>query len=420
MIRIPAIRIEQPMGVFFAVSLSAEFLLKVCYTIRTGYEENEEYDHNKPSGMFNVLKSLNKGSQRETDNDRIKKITRYTETVDACFPNSIILGANYTEDGRLVEDPDSEDTNDRIRWRVEEENGSYFLVIPTEKALASIIDGQHRLFGFKNSENKSMHLLCSVYLDLPMPYHAQIFASINMNQVKVDKNRIYNLFQFQLESGSSDTWSPETLAVYFARVLSEETTSPLNKKIRLGISADNTSSISMASIVDGILSLLTNDPKKDREIINNLKNRENRSRNLLDSNKNYPLRALYLENQDKTIFDIVLNYFKAVEKCLWKKDWASREKFLKTLGISALFDVLKEILKSKEESFEYSSFTEEYFISILKDLNRIDFNIDFFGIQTKLKSRLKNTIFLVSKIKTEEEILNTYNTKDIEFIKTLL
>ncbi len=187
--RIPAIRIEQHLGVFFAVSLSAKFLLKVCYTIRTEFVDDEDYNHHTPKNMMEKLFSLSPGSQRNKDEKRVDQITRYTETVSASFPNSIILGANYDDEGNLIE-------NESKRWKVEEDNGLYYLVIPTEEKLASIIDGQHRLFAFKNSTKKDMPLLCSVYLDLPLPYHAQIFATINMNQKKVDKNHIYQLFQF--------------------------------------------------------------------------------------------------------------------------------------------------------------------------------------------------------------------------------
>ena len=85
-----------------------------------------------------------------------------------------------------------------------------------------------------------MELLCSVYLDLPLAYHARIFTNININQKRVDKNLAYNLFQFDMEQGEPETWSPETLAVYFARVLEKDNDSPFKGKIKLGV--ENSSS----------------------------------------------------------------------------------------------------------------------------------------------------------------------------------
>ena len=344
--RIPAIRIEQPLGVFFAVSLSAKFLLKVCYTIRTEFVDDEDYNHHTPKNMMEKLFSLSPGSQRNKDEKRVDQITRYTETVSASFPNSIILGANYDDEGNLIE-------NESKRWKVEEDNGLYYLVIPTEEKLASIIDGQHRLFAFKNSTKKDMPLLCSVYLDLPLPYHAQIFATINMNQKKVDKNHIYQLFQFELEQGDSETWSPETLSVYFARVLAEKENSPLYNKLKLGISEDNNTSISMASVVDGIISLITTKPKDDREKLYSKAIEDGRSRELLtERTDSSPLRELYLSNKDRTLYDIIYNYFDAVESTINKNN--KDNVFHRTLGIHALFDVLKEITKTNGVGFKYS------------------------------------------------------------------
>lgn len=413
MIRIPALRVEQPLGVFFAVTLSAEFLLKVCYTIRTEFVDDEDYNHNTPRNMMEKIFSLSPGSQRNKDEKRVDQITRYTETVSASFPNSIILGVNYDEEGNLIEDESK-------RWKVEKEGELYYLIIPTEEKLASIIDGQHRLFGFNNSSKKEMPLLCSVFLDLPLPYHAQIFATINMNQKKVDKNHIYQLFQFELEQGESETWSPETLSVYFARVLAEKETSPFYKKLKLGISEDNNTSISMASVVDGIISLITTKPKDDRETLHLKPIGEGRTRDLLKyRTDSSPLRVLYLNNKDKTFYNIIYNYFDAVEETLNKND--KDNVFNRTLGIHALFDVLKDITKKNGIAFDYS---KDYFKSLFIPFSNFNFKIDFFGIQTKLRSRLKNTLLLGSKLKNEKELTNKFNQEDIleikELIKTLV
>lgn len=63
----------------------------------------------------------------------------------------------------------------------------------------------------------------------------------------------YNLFQFDMEQGEPETWSPETLAVYFARVLEKDNDSPFKGKIKLGVeNSSSLTSISMASVIDGI------------------------------------------------------------------------------------------------------------------------------------------------------------------------
>ncbi|RHW76730.1 DGQHR domain-containing protein [Colwellia sp. RSH04] len=388
-IKIPAIKVEQPLGEFYVATLTARELLQTCYTIKA--EILQDYDDETTSYLGTFVNKL-KGNQRVRTTKRLNEIKRYTETVDACFPNSIILGANYDENGNLI-------TNINDRWEVEEVgDGFYNLIIPTGKKLASIIDGQHRVFGFQNSEAKDMSLLCSVFIDLPLPYHASIFTNINMNQKRVDKNLAYNLFQFDMEQGEPSSWTPETLAVYFARVLAEDESSPLRGMIKLGLAntkADST--ISMASIIDGILSLITSNPKNDRELMHTISIKDGRNRGTVkDVTTSAPLREYFINNKDKTIFDIVLNFFKALESTLW-----NHGVFTKTLGVHACFDFLKFICKSYDGKQDYN---EDFFLDLFQPVVSINFESDFFGIQTKLRSRIRNILFIKSGLKTIEEV----------------
>ncbi|PLR41166.1 DGQHR domain-containing protein [Chimaeribacter californicus] len=375
-LRLPALKIIQPLGEFYVASISAETLLEVSYTIKAEIlDDEDEASSGYLGGVINKLV----GNQRKRTPKRLEEIRAYTETIDASFPNSIILGVNYHEDGGL-------ETNPEERWYIEKVgNDFYNIVIPSSKKLASIIDGQHRVFGFENSKAKSMELLCSVYLDLPLAYHARIFTNININQKRVDKNLAYNLFQFDIEQGEPETWSPETLAVYFARVLEKDADSPFKGKIKLGVeNSSSSTSISMASIIDGILSLITNNPKSDRELLHTKKIGDGRNRTMLSRVKsNAPLRELYIKSQDKTIFNIINDFFLIINKYLGRY-----KVFNKTLGVHATFDFLKIIL-NKNIKFTPS-------MAIL--CSKVNFNDSFFGVQTKLRVRLKNTLLLASGV----------------------
>nr|WP_169050486.1 DGQHR domain-containing protein [Brenneria salicis]NMN93036.1 DNA phosphorothioation-associated DGQHR protein 1 [Brenneria salicis ATCC 15712 = DSM 30166]RBP58897.1 DNA phosphorothioation-associated DGQHR protein 1 [Brenneria salicis ATCC 15712 = DSM 30166]RLM29412.1 hypothetical protein BHG07_15295 [Brenneria salicis ATCC 15712 = DSM 30166] len=398
--KLPAIKVAQPLGDFYVVSIPAEVLLNVCYTIRAEILDGFEDQSISHVGMF-ISKLI--GNQRVTAKSRLDEIKRYTETVDASFPNSIILGVNYSSDGTLV-------TDEAIRWDIEhKDNGFYYLTIPTGEKLASIIDGQHRVFGFTNSNCKDMELLCSVYLDLPLAYHGRIFTNININQRRVDKNLAYNLFQFDMEQGEPSSWSPETLAVYFTRVLSEDVNSPLRGKIKLGVvNGGSNSTISMASIIDGILSLITNNPKTDRDILQTKKVSEGRDRNMLLSiPSKAPLRKLYLDNKDKTLFDIILSFLASIVNQLWKFNV-----FKKTLGMQACFDFLKIICE--DDGYSHIDINV-----LLKKASFVNFDDPFFGVQSKLRVRIKNTLIVASGIKVLSD-LNIKNDADYSEYKRLL
>lgn len=387
--KFPAIKVSQPLGDFYVVSLKAELLLKTCYTIKAEIlEDNSE--EQTISYLGKIVNGL-VGNQRVRTPKRLEEIRRYTETVDASFPNSIILGANYDQQGNLITDMEK-------RWEIEVVSDNfYYLIIPSLDKLASIIDGQHRVFGFEKSNAKDTELLCSIYLDLPLAYHARIFTNININQKRVDKNLAYNLFQFDMEQGEPNSWSPETLAVYFTRVLANDNDSPLKGKIKLGTlnSASNTT-ISMASFIDGILSLITTNPKNDRELLHTKTIESGRDRKMLiNVETKAPLRYLYLSEKDKTLYDLVLNYFSALDITLWKFDV-----FRKTLGVHASFDFLRVVC----EKYSIEKMSKEFFVNLLSKANSVDFDDEFFGVQTKVRTRIRNTLLIKSDLKSIDKL----------------
>lgn len=207
---VPALRVEQPIGVFYVSVLQARVLLEVAYsdvlsaTLRDG-EECYDLD----------------GTQRVINVKRLQLIAEYINRPDAAFPNSIILTANFRKDDGLIEGDEFEledahsEAIDR-RWTVDErEDGTCTLRIPSKEKLAAIIDGQHRLFGFVSArpQRLDMDLLCSIFIDLPKPYQAQLFATINSTQKSVDKSLTYELFGYNLNEEDEKYWSPDKLSV---------------------------------------------------------------------------------------------------------------------------------------------------------------------------------------------------------------
>lgn len=387
---LPALKVEQPLGTFYAVSIDSSILRKIAYSIPAAAIQEQESD-------FGYLVHR---SQRVTVGSRLKEIAGYIQTADAAFPNSIILGANYRENGQVEQDFEK-------RWEIieEEDSNCCKLRIPTPEKLASIIDGQHRLFAFDHAPDVRMSLLCTVYLDLPMPYHAYIFSTINFNQKKVDRSLAYNLFGFSLDLEPASAWAPETFAVYLARILGSKDPSPFHNRINIGVldnQEENTSwSVSMATVVDGILKLITNNPKRDRDIIGRktLENGKDR-KDILSIKDNSPLRNIFITGNDKAIFEIVHYYFTEIEHDLWSKQ-QSHSYLTKAVGIQALFDVLYNILN---KFGEIRGIREEITskIQLIKDL---DFTQTFLTQASgKGRIRIKNLILLKMDVITLSDI----------------
>jgi DNA phosphorothioation-associated DGQHR protein 1 len=229
-VRTPILKVVQPLGEFYVAILPADLLLKVTFSDPLQFLGVSE------SGQYEL-----KGHQRKLVQNRLNAIGRFIDTVEAAFPNSIILAANYRETGDLEEDEGK-------RWAVEfsPESGTANgaagkLLIPSEERLAAIVDGQHRLFGFKEAslkERLEMPLLCAVFLDLSHPFQAYLFATINYNQKPVDKSQSYELYGFNLEEEPPEAWSPEKTAVFMCRKLNTDPTSALKDHIIVAAQAD--------------------------------------------------------------------------------------------------------------------------------------------------------------------------------------
>ena len=154
-----ALKIQQPFGEFFVAIIPSSTLLKVTFPDRlrvTGRASK--------GGQYPLA-----GLQREDRASRLSEIGRFIDSSEAVFPTPIVLAANYGVDG------DGESVDDELKWQiVDKKAGGYRLIIPTDAKLASIVDGQHRLLAFENSERKEMDLACSIFFDLPNPYQAYL------------------------------------------------------------------------------------------------------------------------------------------------------------------------------------------------------------------------------------------------------
>jgi DNA phosphorothioation-associated DGQHR protein 1 len=394
----PAILVEQPLGSFYITRLPARLLLEVGFSqLLTAIATKD------PTSPYFL-----DGNQRELEDKRLVQIGDYIDRYDSAFPNSIILAANIRPiDGLIEESPEMDEelaqlpgaSEDEVtaaadkmrkdrRWTVEEnDQGSAWLNIPTGDKLAVVIDGQHRLGGFKYAEivdRLDMDLNCAIYMDLPKPFQAQIFATINSNQKRVDKSLTYEMFGYNIDDEEPEFWAPDKLAVYLTRRLGAESDSPLHRRISIAprkdkalqeLLATDDWKVSTAVIVDGILRLVSSNPKTDanamlkpvrgtRDALANENSRRDRS----------PLRSAFIAKQDAVIYQMVKNFMIACEEVFWSK--ATPSSFItKTVGVQALFDILRLLAA---DAYANKVISSSLFRDRMQGAGDIDFSEDQF------------------------------------------
>lgn len=383
-----ALRVEHPLGEFYLTALPADLLLKVTYSETFG----------------------NKGVERRIDNRRVDEIRRYFETRDAVLPNTIILSANSPKGGGFV------DIDDENVWMEERqiEGNSVQLYVPARPDFAAIVDGQHRLNGFRNiSGDLSGTLLpCAVFLGLTYSQQATIFATINHNQKPVDKSLTYSLFGCCVESENPIGWTPEKLAVYTTRCLNDRDDSPFKDHIKVKaldgklvatparIEGADSWVVSTATIVEGVLSLITENANADRDRMFSKKIfRASRHDVEHYEKKNVPLREFYMSGKsDEVIYNIIRNVFCAVE-FLFGGEF---KVFHRTVGVKAVFLFLRELLYDAIKAGDVST---KMWVRRLKSQDRsVNFNDSFLvGSSGTHVGRVRDMLFLMAGARNVED-----------------
>ncbi|WP_176480232.1 MULTISPECIES: DNA phosphorothioation-associated DGQHR protein 1 [Mesorhizobium] len=387
----PALPVDQPIGTFYVTVLPAELLLQVASSDVMSAALSSD-------GVGYVLS----GTQRLVQDKRLVQIADYIDRIDSAFPNSIILAANYNREVGLdldeleaMEEEEREETDEAApvgdlskAWTVTEKpDGCLQITIPSAEKLAAIIDGQHRLFAFAKADAASrldMQLICAVFIDLPKAIQAQIFATINSTQKPVDRSLTYELFGYNVSDEPEDFWTPDKLAVFLTRKLATQSSSPLIGKIAVSPKRDEALvalgqqaawKVSTAVVVDGILRLVSSNPKRDT---NAMRTSRAQPRSVLarGPKDKAPLRSEFIGVNDALIYAMVENYLKACANLFWQAP-APGSFIVKTVGVQALFDILRRIAP---EAYEAEDLRVPFFENRLRPAAAINFADERFRV----------------------------------------
>lgn len=160
-------------------------------------------------------------------------------------------------------------------------------------------------------------------------------------------------------------------------------------------------------MVEGIMSLISSNPQKDRDLLAMKKNSiwSDKTRGVLPNGKPV-LRYLYLASKDDELYSVLEKYFLSVKTILWENA-TNGSVILKTIGISVLFDILKNILEVDGIQESYDSY-----INKIRDVN---YSSHYFALsgggKTKLRRILKFKLGLLSKDNLQKSDVDFLNDK---------
>lgn len=335
-ITLQAIKVHQKIGEIYVSSIAPQSLLQMSVVDRRRIEENDE-----------II-----GIQRELREVKVKQIKKYLSTDKATFPNSIILN---TESKYVLSK-----TSNSIELEVNENT-------------FSIIDGQHRIEGFRDNNIQNFELIISIYIDLESDEQAEIFTTINSQQTKVDPSHNLNL---ELES---KVYTPIKMMIELAQSFNYDSESPWNNSIKL-LRNSNKGILSLSAFVKPLNALTF--PDSDYYLIKNELNKDPDKfptfENFTYDTKKYIFWNFYKKKDFNTVYKILYNYFKALSVVL-ENDWLNENSLLsKTTGYNAIIRLFKDLFI---EGLSKRTLTYNFFFDKLSNLSAMDgtINSDNYG-----------------------------------------
>lgn len=332
-IKLNVIKAQQPIGAFYVAKISSQILYQLSAVDRRHINEDEE-----------VI-----GVQRPLRRDKINEIKRYLTTQNATFPNSIIVNVKREN---VISSTETE------------------LELKCQEDTFTIIDGQHRLFGFEDYGGDTFELILTIFIDLDVDLQAEVFSIINSQQTKVDPSLNTNL------ELAEKTLTPRKMLVQISESFNYDKDSPWYGNIKL-LGGQSEGFLSLSSFVKPLFNLTY--PEREFYNIKNRLRAEYPSfpdfSDITVDNRRYPLWRFYINRESDVIFKILLNYFNAIKSVL-PDDWLNSDSLLnKTSGYNALLKLFSDVIII---GLEQGKLTEKFFYDLLSPLSALSGNITSF------------------------------------------
>lgn len=328
LIRLPVLCVRQPVGDFFTASIPARDLVEMSYSdVRRLVQDERDFERYL-------------GIQRPLNKKRVKQIREYIHGEDASFPTAVIVAVEEI----CAEFEPIGNGSSGVLTLTGTEIGDVADNVVSWDRIAKVIDGQHRIAGFLDEDtlqysyDREFDINVSIFVGADVSEQANIFATVNLAQTKVNTSLVYDLTEL------AKTRSPQRTCHNVAVALDKERSSPLFKRIkRLGTATPGRTKepLTQAAFVESLLKFISPNPVRDRNDLLSGKKIPKASEAELEK---FPFRNLFLEDKEVDITEIVYNYFKAIEK-KWPTAWRDKDRVGNLLPRSNAFKAFMEYLR---------------------------------------------------------------------------
>lgn len=377
-ITFPALKVTQPIGDYFVGVIEARDLVKI--SVADVRRLNDD-------GFDNYI-----GIQRRLSSNRTAELKQYVNSFDACFPTAVVLAV----------------PEENTRWDPESGLMSFFGTGSRSlEEVASIIDGQHRVEGLTAFAGEAFQVTISIFVGADLATQANIFATVNLAQTKVNRSLAYDLLDYE------KLRSPQKTAHQIAVTLDQLEFSPYFRRVkRLGSATEGRSgeTVTQAAIVESLLPFISENPQADRSsFFMRLIPRQPSEK----EHAKLPFRDLFLKERDREIAQILINFFTAVRE-RWPHSWEETDRkgnvLPKSTGLKALMRFLKPTYLLLTQGKRDAVPTKSEFRGVL---DRVNLKDDDFSVEVFLPGTS-------GEAKLYRELMAAYDQMADEYVNKLL
>ncbi len=315
-ITIPALKAKMGGFHYYLFAMNPEHLLKISYV-------------HQRSGKGKFL-DISESYQRMLNKKRVRKIEEYIKE-GGFFPGSIIV--NFNRNFQRVEKLGKMKRLQDVELDAE----PVTVTLPPYYGCAWIIDGQHRLYGYADTENKKTETIPVVaFVEEPRSLQTKIFVDINKNQKPIESNLLWDLYEDLYEDSTNEKERELYCISVIAKKLNNDKNSPFYNSITIP-KEENQGNISLTTICNSI--------KTQRFV----------------SGKECPL---FYEDYEKTIdyaAERIECFFNIIKKELPEEWELGDEHYFKTnAGLVVLMGIFRDIIDnlSREEELDIKKFVD--------------------------------------------------------------
>ena len=292
------LRLTQPIGDLYVASIPHDKLIRIThFDVRRVLQKDRD-----------VERYL--GIQRPLNQRRVAELQDYVNYYDASFPTAIIIA---------VDEPFAQYEHKRGTIRLSNvPRNEQQPTIPIRN-VARVLDGQHRIAGLRGYSGDAFDLPVTIFVGADLADQAHIFATVNLEQSKVNKSLAYDLYSL------ATSRSPQKTCHNIAVVLDQDSNSPFYRRIkRLGVATEGKGfqPISQATFVESVMRYVSDDPKGDRD---RLLRRKRLQPAVGEDQIRLPFRNFFVGEEDVRIVEALSNYFESI-KTRWPIAWSNPDR----------------------------------------------------------------------------------------------